>query len=371
MDNPVKVFSLLRFLSIAITISICLCNGILISAPCKEYERQALLVFKQDLKGPSNWLLSWVGGERDCCNWTGVVCDKKPAIESLSRYKSLGGKLNLSLLNLKHLSYLDLHNNDFEGIEIPSFLGSLKILNLDYNSISSPIPNWLYTFSYLETLVISENNFHALVNLDIFDNQLDGKLMVLDLSKNNFSGGISEIFESFSRCHLSYQLGNFRNLGLLDFSSNSISGPIPVSLGNLSCLEHLNIYNNQLEGVVAKVHFTNLTKPREFSASENSLTLKTSPDWFPPFQLYTLYLNSWHLEPSELPAWLQNQTQLLALNMSNTAISGTILTSFWNFSSVGLLFVDLSYNQLYGKIPNIFVANIDSSSTAVINLGSN
>ncbi|KAB2619136.1 leucine-rich repeat receptor-like protein kinase [Pyrus ussuriensis x Pyrus communis] len=273
MDNPVKVFSLLRFLSIAITISICLCNGILISAPCKEYERQALLVFKQDLKGPSNRLLSWVGGERDCCNWTGVLhlgnyySDEEFSSESLSRYKSLGGKLNLPLLNLKHLSYLDLHNNDFEGIEIPSFLvenlewisglsllqhlniaaidlskvshwlqgkntlpfqlmelhmsecflhllpggisnmTSLRVLNLDYNSISSPIPNWLYTFSYLETLVLSENNFHgeissyignltALVNLDIFDNQLDGKvpnslgnlckLMVLDLSKKQF-----------------------------------------------------------------------------------------------------------------------------------------------------------------------------------------
>ncbi|XP_050126007.1 receptor-like protein EIX2 [Malus sylvestris] len=108
MDNPVKVFSLLRFLSIAITISICLCNGILISAPCKEYEREALLVFKQDLKDPSNPLLLRVGGERDCCNWTGVVCDKKTghvrelhlgsyysdeefSSESLSRYKILGG----------------------------------------------------------------------------------------------------------------------------------------------------------------------------------------------------------------------------------------------------------------------------------------
>ncbi|RXH72466.1 hypothetical protein DVH24_012150 [Malus domestica] len=213
--------------------------------------------------------------------------------------------------------------------------------------MSSTIPNWLYTFRYLETLVHSKNNFHgeisssignlkALVNLDIYiyiyiyisDNQLDGKvpnslgnlckLMVLDLSKNNFSGSVSEYLKAcLGRMvllalsdnnlsgHLSYQLGNFKNLRLLDFSSNLIS-----------------------EGVVSEVHFTNLTRLRDFYASENLLTLKTSSDWLPPFQLSTLFLNSWHLESSELPAWLQTQTQLLALNMSNTTILGTIPTWF-------------------------------------------
>ncbi|CAN6543336.1 unnamed protein product [Malus baccata var. baccata] len=517
MNNPMRVVSLLIFLSIVITIIICPCNGNLISVPCKEYERQALLMLKQDLKDPSNRLSSWVGGEGDCCNWTGVICDKKTGHvrelhlgnyysdeEFSSESSSLGGKLNPSLLNLKHLSYLDLYRNDFEEIQIPSFLGSLKslrylnlsearfggtippqlgnlsslrtldlfdnplvvenlqwisglsllqhlniaginlskvshwlqgtntlpsqlvelymsecdlgvlpsgisnmtslrVLNLDYNSISSIIPKWLYTFSNLETLVLSENNFHgeisssignltALVNLYTSDNQLDGKipnslgnlckLMVLEFSRNNFSGSISEIFESLSTCssgriellglsdnnlsgHLS-QLGNFKNLGSLDFSSNSISGPIPVSLGNLSCLERLNIGNNQLEGVVSEVHFTNLTKLKYFYASENSLTLKTSLDWLPPFQLNTLLLNSWHLEPSELPAWLQTQTKLYALNLSNTALSGIIPTWFWNFSSLGLGFLDISHNRLYGKVPNI-----DSVSSEVINLGSN
>ncbi|KAI5336902.1 hypothetical protein L3X38_016171 [Prunus dulcis] len=50
-----------------------LCNGNL-GVPCKQNERQALLMFEQDLKDPSNRLLSWVC-EGDCCNWTGVVCD--------------------------------------------------------------------------------------------------------------------------------------------------------------------------------------------------------------------------------------------------------------------------------------------------------
>ncbi|RXI00593.1 hypothetical protein DVH24_000827 [Malus domestica] len=137
-----------------------------------------------------------------------------------------------------------------------------------------------------------------------------------------------------------------------------LAGPIPVSLGNLSCLEELIIHNNSLEGVVSEVHFTNLTRLSNFYADENSLTLKTSPNWVPPFQLSILRLGSWRLEPSELPAWLKSQKHLSALNMSNTGISGTIPTWFWDiFSLRSVSTVDLSCNQLSGEVPNIVSAN--------------
>ncbi|PQM41550.1 LRR receptor-like serine/threonine-protein kinase GSO1 [Prunus yedoensis var. nudiflora] len=69
------VLLLFRFLRtiLIITISVGLCNGNL-GVPCKESERQALLLFQKDLEDPSNRLSSCVG-EGVCCNWTGVVCD--------------------------------------------------------------------------------------------------------------------------------------------------------------------------------------------------------------------------------------------------------------------------------------------------------
>ncbi|KAI5336599.1 hypothetical protein L3X38_015867 [Prunus dulcis] len=73
MDKAMRFVSVFRFLSIATITTISLCNGNL-GVPCEQNERQALLMFKQDLKDPSNRLLSWVG-EGYCCNWTGVVCD--------------------------------------------------------------------------------------------------------------------------------------------------------------------------------------------------------------------------------------------------------------------------------------------------------
>ncbi|CAL2235603.1 unnamed protein product [Prunus armeniaca] len=168
MDKAMRIVSVFIFLSIA-TITISLCNGNL-GVPCKQNERQALLMFKQDLRDPSNRLLSWVG-EGDCCNWTGVFCDNLTGHVrelhlgnyysdeylnySLNQENSLGGKVNTSLLNLKHLSYLDLSNNDFGGIQIPSFLGSLKslrYLNLSDSKFAGIIPHQLGNLSSLRSL---------------------------------------------------------------------------------------------------------------------------------------------------------------------------------------------------------------------------
>ncbi|TQE07423.1 hypothetical protein C1H46_007076 [Malus baccata] len=140
----------------------------------------------------------------------------------------------------------------------------------------------------------------------------------------------------------------------------------------------LVIEQNSFKGVVSEVHFTNLFCLDNFIANDNSLTLKTSPDWVPPFQLSHLSLSSWRLDPSEFPTWLQSQKSLSALNMFNTGISSTIPTWFWNIFSLDQeeTFVDLSRNQLSGEVPNIVFANWlkpkqHSNSKIVIDLRSN
>ncbi|KAB2603983.1 receptor-like protein 12 [Pyrus ussuriensis x Pyrus communis] len=259
---------------------------------------------------------------------------------------------------------VELHLSSCELYHIPSGIAnltSLKVLHLHRNHFNSTIPKWLYSLGHLEFLFLSHNAFHgeissslgnltALVDLKLGSNQLEGeipnslgnlcKLTAIDLSSNNFRGRVSAIFESLSRCssgqiyyldlldnnfsgHLSNQLESFKNLRYLYLSNNSIS-------------EELAIDNNSFEGVVSEVHFTNLTRLINFFANENSLTLKTSPDWLPPFQLSILTLSSLHLDPSELPAWLKSQKHLSALNMSNTGIS----------------VVNLEDNNLTGKIPS-------------------
>ncbi|KAL6131770.1 hypothetical protein ACLB2K_070143 [Fragaria x ananassa] len=135
-----RAFLLLRLLTVAaITTSIGSCNANQGLPACRASEKQALLIFKRDLTDPSNCLSTWVADEdSDCCHWAGVVCHHSTGrIHELHLdnpdylvhpNSSLGGKINPSLLNLTHLTYLNLSHNDFQGTQIPSFLGSLKNL---------------------------------------------------------------------------------------------------------------------------------------------------------------------------------------------------------------------------------------------------
>uniref|UniRef100_A0A6N2JVZ4 Leucine-rich repeat-containing N-terminal plant-type domain-containing protein n=1 Tax=Salix viminalis TaxID=40686 RepID=A0A6N2JVZ4_SALVM len=118
---------------------------------CSQIERDALLKFKHDLIDPSNLLASWAVSGGDCCTWRGVICDNVTghvielrlrtlsfqdylaSSSSSTQYEDylkliLSGKINPSLVSLKHLRYLDLRNNDFGGVQIPKFIGLMGSL---------------------------------------------------------------------------------------------------------------------------------------------------------------------------------------------------------------------------------------------------
>lgn len=118
----------LALLTIA-SINMSFCSGSTYVS-CLESEREALLKFKQDLKDPSNRLVSWNISDGDCCKWAGVSHNTTGHVLQLLlgnpyEMSKLGGKINPSLLEIKHLNYLDLSGNNFEGMEIPKFLGSM------------------------------------------------------------------------------------------------------------------------------------------------------------------------------------------------------------------------------------------------------
>lgn len=165
-----KVFPLFFLLIVTVSLSYSDDN---LDVVCLESEKHALLSFKKGLEDPSNRLSSW-NVEADCCLWAGVVCNnltghvlelhlQNPydtdyltrAEEEAYVKQKLGGELNPSLLNLKHLSYLDLSRNDFGGIPMPSFLGyltSLRYLNLSEAGFAGTVPHQLGNLSSLRSL---------------------------------------------------------------------------------------------------------------------------------------------------------------------------------------------------------------------------
>ncbi|GMI79163.1 hypothetical protein like AT2G34930 [Hibiscus trionum] len=172
---PLFPFLLLIAIAAAVCFSCCYANSN-VNVVCIESEREALLKLKNDLIDPSNRLSSWVEGG-DCCKWNGVVCHNITAhvhqlhlaapppppddyfgslAERDAYYRSkLGGRVNPSLLQLKHLTSLDLSYNNFSSIQIPDFfglLGSLTYLNLSLAQFQGAIPHNLGNLSRLQYL---------------------------------------------------------------------------------------------------------------------------------------------------------------------------------------------------------------------------
>ncbi|KAM7478322.1 hypothetical protein LguiA_026535 [Lonicera macranthoides] len=131
---------------------------------CMQNEREALLEFKKGIVDNDGILSSWGNEEdkRDCCRWRGVKCSNRTGhVISLDLqneeyiFEPLRGKINPSLLDLQHLTYLDLSFNKFGESRIPNFIGSLhslRYLNLQYNSFFGAIPHQIGNLTNLRSL---------------------------------------------------------------------------------------------------------------------------------------------------------------------------------------------------------------------------
>ncbi|RVW62805.1 leucine-rich repeat receptor-like protein kinase [Vitis vinifera] len=254
---------------------------------CIEVERKALLEFKHGLKDPSGRLSSWVGA--DCCKWKGVDCNNqtghvvKVDLKSGGGFSRLGGEISDSLLDLKHLNYLDLSFNDFQGIPIPNFLGSferLRYLNLSRAQLGGMIPPHLGNLSQLRYL------------------DLNG-----DLSDNNIGSEGIELVNGLSACANS-------SLEELNLGGNQVSGPIPTWIGNLLRMKTLDLSFNLMNGTIPKSigQLRELTE-LNWNAWEGSLRFHLRPEWIPPFSLEYIEVCNCYVS-LKFPNWLRTQKRL-------------------------------------------------------------
>ncbi|XP_020210207.2 receptor-like protein EIX2 [Cajanus cajan] len=309
---------------------------------CNEKDVHILLLFKEGVTDPSGFLSSWIT-QQHCCQWTGIKCDSitgrvtelnLPCHAGDKDHKShcLSGQLNLSLLELQFLSYLNLSNNAFKGIQHnPKCVNmsrdarshhctnssNLQVLDLSYNrDILIDNLHWISHLSSLQYLNLDGVDLHKEINW------LQSVTMLPSLLELHMESCQLE------NINPSIQYANFTSLQVLDLADNIfLSYELPTWLFNLSSdISHIDLSQNQIHGQLSNM-LSNIRSIKFLNLSYNALS-------------------------GPIPNWIGQLEQLQELDLSHNSFSGPIPTSLGNLSS--LVVLKLNLNNLNGNLPESF-----------------
>lgn len=283
---------------------------------------EALLELKKGIQeGPSGKVLtSWdakaLSSDRCPLNWYGVSCNSGDVTSiDLNGLGLLGNFSFPVIVGLRMLQNLSISNNQFAGTlsKIASFK-SLKYLDVSGNMFRGSLPSGIENLRNLEFVNLSGNNNLGGLIPSGFRN-LD-KLKYLDLQGNSFSGEVMTLFSQLN------------SVDYVDISRNNFSGSLDLGLAKssfVSSIRYLNVSGNSLVGQLF------------------------AHDGIPFFDsLEVLDASSNHLSGS-VPVF-SFVVSLKILRLQDNQLSASLPQGLLQESSTILTELDLSLNQLEGKI---------------------
>ncbi|XP_021832109.1 receptor-like protein 12 [Prunus avium] len=282
-------------------------------------------------------------------------------------------------LNNGSLQSLDLSSSKFSGF-LPKSIGNLKMLStlqLSGCSFTGSIPNSVANLTQLNFLAMSLNSFNSPIDSIHWENLVNLEFLALDSNLLHGSIPLSPfslpVLRKLVLPHNQFygQLPEFANISsnLLDtlhLSGNHLEGPIPTSIFNLRGLQKLKLSSNHFSGFP----FNGPQQPKNLSfldLSNNSLLIDCNGS--SPTTSSFLQINSLDLSSNKLrafPDFLRNQSRLAVLDLSENQIQGKIPNWIWKLNSLHQL--NLSYNDLatlQGPLLNL------TSTVSVLDLRSN
>ena len=213
--------------------------------------------------------------------------------------------------------------------------GANWTINTNWNS-AEPIGEWYGVTvlgGYVTQLNLAKNNLTGTIPASL------GNLTSLDflwLWDNELSGPIPDLSGS-------------PNLGSLDLARNRLTGTMPTWLGDLTSLYHLDLSYNDLSGPIPTELFKGLTALQALYLRSNRWSPGPIPDLSESPNLGTLVLSQGNLT-GEIPTWLGDLAFLQNLSLWGNELSGEIPDLSKSKSHLGILV--LSQNNLTGTIPD-------------------
>lgn len=270
-------------------------------------------------------------------------------------------KTDWSKPNARRLSGIDLSWNQISG-DIPSWIWSKvnRILNLSHNkftAVEQPPANTTVMYIDLSYNMLggavplvpggidqdySHNRFSS-IPASSFSQQF-GEAYFINLANNEIAGPVP-----FSECRPS------DSLGVIDFSNNNFSGPLPSYLLNCKSLEVLRLSGNHLTGAWpddveegCSLHLIDLSRnqitghlPRSLSSCQQLIFLDVGDN----------------LISDSFPSWIGELPHLRVLVLRSNQFYGSLLSSLQENSTMemeyfqDLQIIDIASNRFSGTLP--------------------
>uniref|UniRef100_A0A803PWI5 non-specific serine/threonine protein kinase n=1 Tax=Cannabis sativa TaxID=3483 RepID=A0A803PWI5_CANSA len=257
---------------------------------------------------------------------------------------------------LPNLEVFQIWDNNFT-FHLPESLGrngKLKELDVANNHLSGPIPRDLCRGGRLKTLILMQNSFtgtipdelghcKSLTKIRIGKNFLNGTIPVGIFNLPNVT--ITELNDNHLSGDLPSQIsGDF--LGILILSNNLFTGKISAGISNLKNLHTLLIEHNRFDGEIPSEIFTKLNLLQRINFSSNHLSGEIPVSMFRSSSLTSIDLSQNSLT-GEIPKEIADVKDLSTLNISHNNLTGQIPTTSSQIS------FDFSYNNLSSdQVPN-------------------
>jgi kinase len=306
------------------------------------------------------------------------ICSLKNLAYLDLSYNNLSGEFPAAALHgCSALRFLDLSNNIFSGV-LPTDMdrlspGTMEHLNLSSNSFSGSVPLAIAGFPKLKSLVVDTNGFNgsypgaAIANLT--------RLETLTLANNPFAPGpIPDGFGKLTKLKLLWlsgmnlthgipdTLSSLSQLTVLALSDNSLQGEIPAWVWKLQKLELLYLYGNRFTGAIGPdVTAMNI---QEIDISSNSLT-GPIPESIGDLRNLTLLFLNFNNISGPIPSSVGLLPNLVDIRLFSNSLSGPLPPELGKHSPLANL--EVSNNFLTGELPDTLCFNKKLYDVVVFN----